>query len=70
MHSTAIINRFLILFLLGAIPAIVILVLGYRFRVGEDSDAVYTSVRLGTALFAASFGSTVISLAYGISTVY
>jgi hypothetical protein len=65
--TMSVLRPFLLLFLATTAPAVVTLVLTYYFRVGEDANAVYTSVRLGTALFVTSTGSTVVHLLYGIA---
>ena len=59
-------GAFLILFLTTTAPAVFTLVLVYHFRVGEDKNAVYTSLELGTALFVTSLGSTVVHFLYGM----
>lgn len=63
----SVLYKLAILLLATASPGLVTLVLAYYFRVDEDNEAVFTSIRLGTALFVTSLGSTIVHMLYGIS---
>lgn len=52
----------IILLFFSAGPGIALLYLVYRFRVDEDTGAVYTSIGLGILLFLGSFSSTAITM--------
>lgn len=64
-----ILGLILVLLLATIGPAVTMLVLAYCFRVGEDVNAIYTSISLGTILNIASIASTVVTLLYGMSVV-
>ena len=55
------------LLLSTGVPAAVLLILVFLFRVDEDASAIYTSINLGILLFIGSAASTLVFLLYGIS---